>query len=94
MQATKRSRCTSVAASWITLRVQTTTIAKPTSSFRRRATFGAKLYLNQATVEKLANSSELRIEGDASACDKVLDLFDKLDAAKNEVIPKSEHRAH
>jgi hypothetical protein len=24
----------------------------------------------------------------------VLDLFDKLDAAKNEVIPKSEHRAH
>jgi alkyl sulfatase BDS1-like metallo-beta-lactamase superfamily hydrolase len=40
-----------------------------------------KLYLNQATVAQLAGSGELKVTGDAAACDRVLDLFDKFDAA-------------
>jgi alkyl sulfatase BDS1-like metallo-beta-lactamase superfamily hydrolase len=40
-----------------------------------------KLHLNQATVAQLAGAGELKITGDAAACDRVLDLFAKLDAA-------------
>jgi alkyl sulfatase BDS1-like metallo-beta-lactamase superfamily hydrolase len=40
-----------------------------------------KLHLNQATVAQLAASGELKVTGDAAACDRVLDLFDKFDAA-------------
>ena len=32
-----------------------------------------KLYLNQATVAQLAGSNELKVTGDAAACDRVLD---------------------
>jgi len=41
----------------------------------------AKLHLNQSTVAQLAGSGELKITGDVAACDRVLDLFDKFDAA-------------
>ena len=40
----------------------------------------AKLHLNQATVAQLVNAGELKIVGDAAACDRVLDLFDKFDS--------------
>jgi alkyl sulfatase BDS1-like metallo-beta-lactamase superfamily hydrolase len=38
----------------------------------------AKLHLNQATVKDLADAGDLRITGDVTACDAVLDLFDPL----------------
>jgi len=41
----------------------------------------AKLHLNQATVAQLAGAGELKLSGDAAACDHVLDLFDKFDVA-------------
>jgi alkyl sulfatase BDS1-like metallo-beta-lactamase superfamily hydrolase len=47
----------------------------------------AKLYLSQATVAQLAGSGALKITGDAAGCDRVLDLFDKFDPAKNTLIP-------
>jgi alkyl sulfatase BDS1-like metallo-beta-lactamase superfamily hydrolase len=40
-----------------------------------------KLHLNQATVAQLAGAGELKVIGDAAACDRVLDLFDRFDAA-------------
>lgn len=40
-----------------------------------------KLHLNQATVAQLAGAGEVEIIGDPSACDRVLDLFDRFDAA-------------
>ena len=40
----------------------------------------AKLHLNQATVAQLAGAGELKLSGDAAACDRVLDLFDRFDA--------------
>jgi hypothetical protein len=46
-----------------------------------------KLYLNQATVAQLAAARELEITGDAPACDRVLDLFDKFEQAKNTLVP-------
>jgi alkyl sulfatase BDS1-like metallo-beta-lactamase superfamily hydrolase len=46
----------------------------------------AKLHLNQATVEELAGSGALKVTGDASACDHVLDLFDKFDP-KQTLVP-------
>jgi alkyl sulfatase BDS1-like metallo-beta-lactamase superfamily hydrolase len=49
----------------------------------------AKLYLNQATVAQLADSGELKITGDAAACDRVLDLFDKFESARNTLVPLS-----
>jgi alkyl sulfatase BDS1-like metallo-beta-lactamase superfamily hydrolase len=39
-----------------------------------------KLHLNQATVVQLAGTGELKVTGDAAACDQVLELFDKFDA--------------
>jgi alkyl sulfatase BDS1-like metallo-beta-lactamase superfamily hydrolase len=39
-----------------------------------------KLHLNQATVAQLAGAGELKVTGDAAACDRVLDLFDRFDA--------------
>jgi alkyl sulfatase BDS1-like metallo-beta-lactamase superfamily hydrolase len=47
----------------------------------------AKLYLNQATVAQLAGNGELKITGDAAACDRVLNLFDKFEQAKNTLVP-------
>jgi hypothetical protein len=46
----------------------------------------SKLHLNQATVEELAGSGALKVTGDASACDHVLDLFDKFDP-KQTLVP-------
>ena len=46
-----------------------------------------KLYLNQATVAQLAGTNELKVTGDAAACDRVLDLFDKFDPAMNTLAP-------
>ncbi|TBR21999.1 MAG: hypothetical protein EPO10_28945 [Reyranella sp.] len=40
-----------------------------------------KLHLNHATVAQLAASGELKVTGNPAACDRVLDLFDKFDAA-------------
>ena len=40
-----------------------------------------KLYLNQATVAQLAGTGALKVTGDAAACDQVLELFDKFNAA-------------
>jgi alkyl sulfatase BDS1-like metallo-beta-lactamase superfamily hydrolase len=47
----------------------------------------AKLYLNQATVVQLAGAGALHVTGDAAACDRVLELFDKFDPAKNMLVP-------
>jgi len=41
----------------------------------------AKPHLNQATVAQLASAGELKVTGDATACDRVLDLFDKFGVA-------------
>jgi alkyl sulfatase BDS1-like metallo-beta-lactamase superfamily hydrolase len=54
----------------------------------------AKLYLNQATVDQLAGASELKVGGDAAACDRVLELFDKFDPANNTLIPPSNVGRH
>jgi alkyl sulfatase BDS1-like metallo-beta-lactamase superfamily hydrolase len=54
----------------------------------------AKLYLNQATVVQLAGAGALQVMGDAAACDRVLDLFDQFEVAKNTLIPPGETRAH
>jgi alkyl sulfatase BDS1-like metallo-beta-lactamase superfamily hydrolase len=47
----------------------------------------AKLYLSEATVRQLAASGEAKVTGDVAACDRVLDLFDKLDPVKNTLVP-------
>jgi alkyl sulfatase BDS1-like metallo-beta-lactamase superfamily hydrolase len=54
----------------------------------------AKLYLNQATVEQLADARAMKVTGDAAACNGVLDLFDKFDPAKNTLIPTGETLPH
>jgi alkyl sulfatase BDS1-like metallo-beta-lactamase superfamily hydrolase len=54
----------------------------------------AKLYLNQSTVAQLAGAGELKVTGNAAACDHVLGLFDKLDMAKNTLIPAAAVSAH
>ena len=54
----------------------------------------AKLYLSQAAVKELAASGALKVTGDAAACDRVLDLFDKFDQAKNTLIPPGGIRPH
>ena len=41
----------------------------------------AKLYLNQSTVAQLAGAGDLKITGDAGACDRVFELFDTFNAA-------------
>ena len=46
-----------------------------------------KLYLNQATIAQLAGTNELKVTGDAAACDRVLDLFDKFEPEKNTLVP-------
>jgi alkyl sulfatase BDS1-like metallo-beta-lactamase superfamily hydrolase len=47
----------------------------------------AKLHLNQATVQELAGSGTLKVTGDASACDHVLELFDTFDPKQNTLVP-------
>jgi len=47
----------------------------------------AKLYLSQATVAQLSGSGDVKLTGDAAACDRVLDLFDKFDPTKNTLVP-------
>lgn len=46
-----------------------------------------KLYLSQATAAQLAAAGELKVAGDVAGCDRVLDLFDKFETAKNTLIP-------
>lgn len=41
----------------------------------------AKLYLNQATVSQLAATGEIAMTGDAAACDRLLELFDRFDSS-------------
>jgi alkyl sulfatase BDS1-like metallo-beta-lactamase superfamily hydrolase len=47
----------------------------------------AKLYLNQVTVVQAAREGALKVTGDATACDRVLDLFDTFDPTKNTLVP-------
>lgn len=71
-------------------------------AYYRRPDFGlsltrdtwTKLYLNQATVEQLGGSGELRCTGDPRACDRVLELFDKFDTAENTLIPAMVPQIH
>ncbi len=49
----------------------------------------AKLYLSQATVVQLAGVNALKVTGDAAACDRVLELFDKFDLERNALVPAS-----
>jgi hypothetical protein len=53
-----------------------------------------KLYLSQSTVAQLAGSGELNVTGDAAACDRVLDLFDKFEQAKNTLVPPASQQHH
>jgi hypothetical protein len=48
----------------------------------------AKLYLSEAIVQQLVASGEAKFIGDTVACDRVLDLFDKLDQVKNTLVPR------
>ena len=52
-----------------------------------------KLYLNQATVAQLSGDNGLKVTGDAAACDRVLELFDKFNLEKNTLIPMGETKA-
>jgi alkyl sulfatase BDS1-like metallo-beta-lactamase superfamily hydrolase len=53
-----------------------------------------KLYLSQATVAQLADGGELKVTGDAAACDRVLELFDKFDPTRNALIPPARVTVH
>jgi alkyl sulfatase BDS1-like metallo-beta-lactamase superfamily hydrolase len=53
-----------------------------------------KLYLNQATVAQLATANALKVTGDAAACDRVLDLFDKFEPGKNTLVPPNNLGRH
>jgi alkyl sulfatase BDS1-like metallo-beta-lactamase superfamily hydrolase len=54
---------------------------KPDFTFALTRDVWAKLHLNQATVTQLVSAGDLKVTGDAAACDRVLDLFDKFEAA-------------
>ena len=54
----------------------------------------AELYLSQATVKQLVGSGALKVTGDAAACDRVLDLFDKFDQTKNTLVPPAGPQHH
>ena len=53
-----------------------------------------KLYLSEATVTQLAGDGALQVTGDAAACDRVLDLFDKFEPARNTLIPNAQVNHH
>jgi alkyl sulfatase BDS1-like metallo-beta-lactamase superfamily hydrolase len=54
----------------------------------------AQLYLSQATVSDLTDSGAIYVNGDAAACDVVLDLFDAYDPAHNTLVPPEIHKDH
>jgi linear primary-alkylsulfatase len=48
----------------------------------------AKLCLSEATVQQLVANGQAKVTGRTVACDRVLDLFDKLDPVKNTLVPR------